>query len=109
MTDNRKIRMNSPAEDAAITAAALADPDNPPLTGERLARMRRDPEKAARMKKKTRGPQKAPTKVDVHIKLDPDVIAHFKADGGGWQTRVNAALRKAAGLDPPAKVKKAAG
>jgi uncharacterized protein (DUF4415 family) len=30
--------------------------------------------------------------------LDPDVIEHFKAEGKGWQTRVNAALRKAAGL-----------
>ena len=30
--------------------------------------------------------------------LDPDVIEHFKAGGKGWQTRVNAALRKAAGL-----------
>jgi uncharacterized protein (DUF4415 family) len=34
----------------------------------------------------------------VTIMLDPDVIAHFKAGGRGWQTRVNAALRKAAGL-----------
>jgi uncharacterized protein (DUF4415 family) len=34
----------------------------------------------------------------VTIMLDPDVIEHFKADGKGWQTRVNAALRKAAGL-----------
>lgn len=34
----------------------------------------------------------------VTIMLDPDVIAHFKAEGRGWQTRVNAALRKAAGL-----------
>lgn len=30
--------------------------------------------------------------------LDRDVIEHFKTDGKGWQTRVNAALRKAAGL-----------
>ena len=30
--------------------------------------------------------------------LDPDVLAHFKKDGKGWQTRVNAALRQAAGL-----------
>lgn len=36
----------------------------------------------------------------VSIMLDPDVIEHFKADGKGWQTRVNAALRKAAGLEP---------
>jgi uncharacterized protein (DUF4415 family) len=34
----------------------------------------------------------------VTIMLDPDVIAHFKAGGRGWQTRINAALRKAAGL-----------
>jgi uncharacterized protein (DUF4415 family) len=34
----------------------------------------------------------------VTLMLDPDVIEHFKADGKGWQTRVNAALRKAAGL-----------
>jgi uncharacterized protein (DUF4415 family) len=34
----------------------------------------------------------------VTIMLDPDVLAHFKATGKGWQTRINAALRKAAGL-----------
>jgi uncharacterized protein (DUF4415 family) len=34
----------------------------------------------------------------VTIMLDPDVIERFKAGGRGWQTRVNAALRKAAGL-----------
>lgn len=36
----------------------------------------------------------------VSIMLDPDVIEHFKAEGKGWQTRMNAALRKAAGLEP---------
>jgi len=30
--------------------------------------------------------------------LDPDVLAYFKQGGKGWQTRVNEALRKAAGL-----------
>lgn len=35
----------------------------------------------------------------VTIMLDPDVIEHFKAGGKGWQTRVNAALRKVAGLE----------
>ena len=34
----------------------------------------------------------------VTIMLDPDVLEHFKATGKGWQTRINAALRKAAGL-----------
>ena len=32
------------------------------------------------------------------IRLDPDIIAAFKADGSGWQSRINDALRKAAGL-----------
>ena len=34
----------------------------------------------------------------VSIMLDPDVLAHFRATGKGWQTPMNAALRKAAGL-----------
>ncbi len=41
-----------------------------------------------------RGPQKAPTKVAVSIRLSPDVISHFKAKGPGWQSRIDEALRK---------------
>lgn len=37
-------------------------------------------------------------KQQVTMLLDPDVLAHFKKDGKGWQTRVNAALRQAVGL-----------
>jgi uncharacterized protein (DUF4415 family) len=32
------------------------------------------------------------------LRLDPDVIEHFKSAGDGWQTRMNDALRRAAGL-----------
>jgi len=28
------------------------------------------------------------------IRLDPDIVARFKADGPGWQSRINAALRE---------------
>ncbi len=38
-------------------------------------------------------------KVSTTIRLDPEVLDRFKADGPGWQSRINAALRKAAGLD----------
>lgn len=38
-------------------------------------------------------------KVKTTIMLDPAVIARFKEGGKGWQTRVNAALRKVAGLE----------
>jgi uncharacterized protein (DUF4415 family) len=34
----------------------------------------------------------------VQLRLDPDVLVHFRATGRGWQSRINAALRKAAGL-----------
>lgn len=43
-----------------------------------------------------RGPQKAPTKVPVSIRLSPEVVKHFKAKGPGWQSRIDAALRKIA-------------
>jgi uncharacterized protein (DUF4415 family) len=36
-------------------------------------------------------------KEQVTLRLDRDVLDHFQADGPGWQERVNAALRKAAG------------
>ena len=37
-------------------------------------------------------------KEQVSIRLDRDVLEHFQEDGPGWQERINAALRKAAGL-----------
>jgi uncharacterized protein (DUF4415 family) len=43
-----------------------------------------------------RGPGKRPAKVAVTLRLDPDVIEAFKAEGAGWQTRINDALRRAA-------------
>ena len=35
----------------------------------------------------------------VSLRLDRDVLEHFQDDGPGWQDRINAALRAAAGLD----------
>jgi uncharacterized protein (DUF4415 family) len=29
----------------------------------------------------------------VKLRLDADIVAHFKAGGPGWQTRMNAAWR----------------
>jgi uncharacterized protein (DUF4415 family) len=34
----------------------------------------------------------------VTLYLDPDVLARLKTEGKGWQTRANAALRRALGL-----------
>ncbi|MEW6234572.1 MAG: BrnA antitoxin family protein [Candidatus Omnitrophota bacterium] len=33
------------------------------------------------------------SKMDIHIRLDPDIVAFFKKGGPGYQTRMNAVLR----------------
>ena len=75
--------------------------DNPELT---LGQIRKAvpladvvPELAAALRR-GRGPQKAPTKKLVSLRIDQRVIDHFKATGEGWQTRINEVLLKAAGL-----------
>jgi uncharacterized protein (DUF4415 family) len=51
-------------------------------------------------------PKSVAPKNAVSLRLDPDVVAHFRRGGRGWQSRINAALRKVAKL-PAAKRKKA--
>jgi uncharacterized protein (DUF4415 family) len=80
----------------------LIDDENPEWTEEDFKRARPasevlPPELYARLTARRpgqRGAQKAPTKVAVTLRLDPDVVAAFKADGPGWQTRINQALKK---------------
>jgi uncharacterized protein (DUF4415 family) len=36
----------------------------------------------------------ATPKVSTTIRLDPDVVAAFRKDGPGWQSRINAALQE---------------
>jgi uncharacterized protein (DUF4415 family) len=43
-------------------------------------------------------PKSARPKEALNIRLDADVLDHFRRTGPGWQTRINAVLRKAAGL-----------
>src|SRR5712691_8193934 len=88
-------------EEAALDAAAESDPDNPPLTDEQWRRMRPAhevrPELVARQLRRERGrPKSDTTKQQVPLRLDRDVLEKFRATGEGWQSRINAALRKAA-------------
>ena len=73
----------TPEEDAAITADARADPDNPP---------------AADLLRRRGRPASDNPKLAVKLRIDPDVVEAFRAGGPGWQSRMNQALRKAAGL-----------
>ena len=67
------------------TSNRRVDPDNPPWSEEMLG---------PPVLKRGRGPQKAPTKVLTTVRLDADVLAFFKAQGSGYQTRINDELRK---------------
>jgi len=39
-----------------------------------------------------RGPQKAPTKKLVSLRLSVEVVEYFKSSGRGWQTRIDSTL-----------------
>jgi len=71
--------------------------DNPVLTktdAKRAIRFADLPESLQQKAlKRVRGPQKAPTKVGVHIRLSPDVLEALRSSGSGWQGRVDDALR----------------
>src|SRR5262245_8669239 len=94
-------------EDAAITAAALRDPDNPPWDGYEFRPVAEVRPELIRRFRGQRGPQKSkPVKTRVSLRLDPDVVAFFRKKGAGWQSRINDALRKVAKLPKRAKAGK---
>ena len=66
------------------TSAKVNDADNPAWTEDMLG---------APILKRGRGPQLAPTKVLTSVRLDADILEFFKAQGSGYQSRINAALR----------------
>jgi uncharacterized protein (DUF4415 family) len=51
------------------------------------------PELAASIRK-GRGPNKAPTKKLVSLRLSGEVLEAYKAKGPGWQSRIDADLRR---------------
>ncbi|MBT4289988.1 MAG: BrnA antitoxin family protein [Deltaproteobacteria bacterium] len=46
------------------------------------------------LERRTRGKQKNPTKKQLTIRLNNEVIDFFKNQGNGWQTRINDILQK---------------
>jgi uncharacterized protein (DUF4415 family) len=96
----RVFELNTPEEDARITAAALADPDAQPMTDEQLARLRParevlSPALYEALTAKRGGRPKSETpKVFTGIRFDADVLAALRATGKGWQTRVNEVMRE---------------
>jgi uncharacterized protein (DUF4415 family) len=48
-------------------------------------------------------PKSATRKEQISVRLDPDVVAKLREGGPGWQSRINALLRLALGLEQPRK------
>jgi uncharacterized protein (DUF4415 family) len=79
------------------------DPENPEWTPEMVARAQRGiahlptPVRGAiENTRRGRGPQRAPKKIMVTLRLEPTTVAAYKSTGRGWQTRIDHDLAKTA-------------
>lgn len=71
----------------------VPDDETPELTREMLAKARSlDAILEERGLPPIGRPKAAVTKTPVNLRLDPEIVDHFKAGGPGWQTRINAVL-----------------
>jgi uncharacterized protein (DUF4415 family) len=80
----------------SATAREWIDPDDAPeLTDEWFdtADFYEGDKLVRRGRPKSDSPKEA-----LSLRLDPDVIAYYRATGPGWQSRINETLRKAAKL-----------
>ena len=94
----REIITPTPEEDAAINAGIAEDPHAFEADDEWFATAKSSGEAVPHILeryRRTRGKQKSPTKEQVHIRLDADIVEHFRSGGRGWQTRLNETLRQA--------------
>ena len=83
----RRTPLSEEAKRRIDNATYVEDPENPPLTEEELRNLRpaylRHPE------------WYRPRKTKINIWIDTDVLEAYKAQGKGYQTRINSDLRKA--------------
>ncbi len=88
----------TPNEDYASNAAVAADPEASELDDDWFKRARPASEvvpHVVQRYRRTRGKQRAPTKNQITLRLDEDLVLHFRETGKGWQTRINDTLRRA--------------
>jgi uncharacterized protein (DUF4415 family) len=81
-----------PRKKKSGTAAWKDSDDAPPLTNRFFDRA--EIRRGERIVRRGRPPLPNP-KQAVKLRLDADVLAAYRATGAGWQTRINADLRKA--------------
>jgi uncharacterized protein (DUF4415 family) len=98
----RKKREFTDAEETAIQTQIARDPDAGEATDAELALAKpfatAFPDLMEAIRRGRGRPAIANPRKQISLRLDGDVIEKFKSTGKGWQSRVNEALRKAAGL-----------
>jgi uncharacterized protein (DUF4415 family) len=93
------LRPLTAADEARIQRGIAEDPENPEWTEEDFKNARPFaevfPELAESIRRARGRPPVDTPRQQISIRLDPDVIAKFKATGKGWQSRINDVLKKA--------------
>ena len=86
-------------EQAAPAPAPTPEPEAAPQPDPQVEPAKPAPA-AVRPKPRKRGrPKSDNPKRQITLRLDAEVVDHFRAKGRGWQTRINSALREAAGIE----------
>lgn len=98
----RKKQELTDAEETAIQAQIARDADAAETTDGQLAQAKAFadvfPDMMDAIRRGRGRPANANPRKQISLRLDGDVIEKFKSTGKGWQSRLNEALRKAAGL-----------
>ncbi len=66
--------------------------ESPPLSNKMLSKMQPVRKAHPNIPSRVRGSQKEPTKKQLTIRLNQEVVEHFKLQGKGWQTKINEVL-----------------
>ena len=99
---DRKLKAPSNAEDKKINKGIQSDPDTFEASDEDFAKAKPASEvlpsgvyqEAVKRRRGQRGSQKAAIKELVTLRLDPEIVAHYRAMGKKWQSRINQDLRR---------------
>ncbi len=89
-----KLTADEEWDDARITAAAEADPDNPPLTDEEIAAMRPIWAFPELVDSLGLNKERREDRVEVMLRLDAEVLERLRRAGDGWEDYANAVLRR---------------
>jgi uncharacterized protein (DUF4415 family) len=96
----QKLPPISDEEEAEIQRMIAEDPDNPEATDAELADFKPFaevfPDLAESIRRSRGRPPKPGAKLAVTLRLDPDTLARFQAQGPDWRARMSEALTRAA-------------